>query len=129
MIAINAPKIKNVGFVLLSLVVAYIASAFLAGVFTALGGNIEFAGLTGISFDPLITIAYLILYHYLSFFFKLTRKISFSFFLFALFLSFTLNFIQGAILLILLLFFLEKAKVLEKPQQHTESTTSIRSTG
>jgi hypothetical protein len=91
--------LKKGGLVLIACIssafVASLAVAFLIGV----GGNIEVVGFTSLAFDPQITIAYMILHYFLSEYFYVERRLPL--FLFALLLSFTTNFIQGSIFLVL----------------------------
>ena len=105
--------LKTIVIILIVLVVSSLLSAFLGGAISVLGGNVELVGLSSITFDPLLTIAYIVLYHYLSKFYELTGKAAYWLFIFAVLLSFTVNFIQGAILLILFFWGLKLLKVID----------------
>ncbi len=105
-------SLKNIVLTLVLLVVSSLLSALLGGGIAALGGNVELVGLSSISFDPVLTIAYIILYHYLSHFYQATGRAAYWLFLFAILLSFTVNFIQGAILLILFFAGLKRLKII-----------------
>ncbi|PIQ72854.1 hypothetical protein COY13_01060 [Candidatus Roizmanbacteria bacterium CG_4_10_14_0_2_um_filter_36_35] len=104
--------LKNIGLIIISLLIANIVSAFLLGVLMMIGGNISVVGLNQINFDPLITIAYILLYYSINSFYQPARKSQLFLFLFTLFLSFTVNFIQGAIFLVLVYFLLSKFKLI-----------------
>jgi hypothetical protein len=105
-------KIKKIILVILSLLIANIVSAFSLGVIMVISGNINVIGLNKINFDPLITIAYILLYYFLSSFFHSESRFHFYLFLFTLFLSFTVNFIQGAIFLVVFYLLLSKFKLI-----------------
>jgi hypothetical protein len=105
-------KIKKIILVILSLLIANIVSAFSLGVIMVISGNINIIGLNKINFDPLITIAYILLYYFLSSFFHSEGRFHFYLFLFTLFLSFTVNFIQGAIFLVVFYLLLSKFKLI-----------------
>ena len=107
--------IKTIGLILLVLVLAGFLSAFLGGAISVLGGNVELVGLSSITFDPLLTIAYLLLYHFLTKFYEVAGKAAYWLFIFTVFLSFTVNFIQGAILMILFYEGLKRFKILGTP--------------
>lgn len=83
------------GALIVSAFVASLAVVFLIGV----GGNIEVVGFTSLAFDPQITIAYMLVHYFLSQYFEVERKLPF--FIFTLLLSFTTNFIQGSLFLVL----------------------------
>ena len=106
---------KNIVLVPIVLILASIISAFIGGAISALGGNVELIGLSSISFDPALTIAYIIVYHYLAHFYQVSGKWAYGLFLFAIFLSFTVNFIQGAILMILFFWGLKLLKIVGSP--------------
>lgn len=93
--------LKFLLIVVLFLLTNFVAS-FLAGILMLSGGNISVIGLNQISFDPALTIAYIILYYFLSHFYDLSPKTMYWMFLFTLFLSFTVNFIQGSLVLVIL---------------------------
>lgn len=109
------PVLKNLGKALLILAIFLVAnfiSSFLTGVFTLAGGNISIIGLNQIAFDPALTIAYIILFYFIVHFYNLTQRAMYWIFLFTLFLSFTVNFIQGAILLVILPPLLKRFKLI-----------------
>ena len=114
---IHFPKIgfkgvgRIVGTVVVTLLTALVA-AVTAGVLLALGGNATLANFT-ISFDPQITVAYLLVFFFVSRFSNLSHKQGYNFFLLALMLSFTVNFIQGSIMLVLLPLVLIKFHLME----------------
>ena len=94
---------------ILILIFSSIASAFLTGFISALSNNIQISGVTGqLAFDPLITIAYIILFHYTAHFANLPKPTAFKFFLLTLFLSFTTNFIPGSLFLFVLIYLTKK---------------------
>ena len=104
--------IKKIVLVLLSLLIANVISAFLLGIMIMIGGNINVVGLNEMNFDPMITIAYILLYYFINNFFQSEGKSQLYLFLFTLFLSFTVNFIQGAIFLVVVYFLLNKLKLI-----------------
>ncbi|MDH7476320.1 MAG: hypothetical protein QHH09_02505 [Microgenomates group bacterium] len=104
--------LKKILVILLILVLANLLSSFFWGFLLTMGGNIEVIGFNSISFDPLITIAYMILFYFLSIFYQPVPKAQFYLFLFTLFLSFTVNFIQGSIYLVLIYIFLRQFRII-----------------
>jgi len=109
---INKPIIKNVLVIIIALLVANILSSFFLGIFMVIGGNIQLVGLNKLNFDPLITIAYMILYYFLDKFFQPMPNAQLFLFIFALFLSFSVNFLQGSIFLVIFYFTLKKLKII-----------------
>lgn len=105
-------SLKNFFLVIVLLILAGFVSAFLGGAISVLGGNVELVGLSSITFDPLLTIAYIVLYYYLSKFYEVAGRAAYWLFIFTVLLSFTVNFIQGAILLILFFAGLKRLKVI-----------------
>lgn len=105
-------KLINMLVVIAILFLCNFLSGFFWGFFLTLGGNIRVVGFNEISFDPLITIAYMILYYFITLFYQPNSKAQYYLFLFTLFLSFTVNFIQGAIYLVFLYMFLRFAKLI-----------------
>ncbi len=95
----------------ISLVIAFIVSRALFVWLVAIGGNIRFIG-GRFSFDPLITIAYMSVYYFITLFYQPSPKAQFYLFLFVLILSFTITFIQGSILLVFLYALLRKLKII-----------------
>lgn len=98
--------LKSLGVIILSIVV-YLGAAVATGFISALSNNIETSAFN-IIFDSQITIAYLLLYYSLSHFLKMTEKQNYFLFVVTLLLSFTTNFIQGAITLLILPSLLKK---------------------
>lgn len=105
-------KIGKTLLVLVVLLTANIVSSFIFGMLLAIGGNIQIVGINKLAFDPLITIAYMMLYYFMTLFFDPAARIQLYIFLFTLFLSFTVNFIQGAIFLVVLFFLLRKFELI-----------------
>ena len=108
-------KFGGVGKVLATVAVTIVTAllaAVLAGVLLALGGNATLANFT-INFDPQITVAYLLVFFFVSRFSNLSHKQGYTFFLLTLVLSFTVNFIQGSLLLIMLPKILTKLHLME----------------
>jgi len=93
---------RRLAIILITLVTGFIASA-LAGAFIAAGGNL---------FNPLTTLAYLLTAYLFSYFYGSTKNQMFGWCLFALILSFSVNFITGSILLVLLPPVLKKLKLI-----------------
>lgn len=105
--------VKSLGryllIILATLVVGFVASA-LSGVLVALSANATINGLR-IEFNPMITLAYLVLAYLLAYFNGMSKQQMFGWCLFALFLSYTINFISGSLLLVLLPPALKKLKL------------------
>ncbi|HBD02332.1 MAG: hypothetical protein UX38_C0003G0052 [Microgenomates group bacterium GW2011_GWC1_46_16] len=91
-----------------------LAAAVIAGFISAFSGNIDINSLT-LSFDPQITIAYLLVYYSFVHFYKITSRQSYFYLLFTLLLSFTTSFIQGSITMILLPPLLLKLRLIQTP--------------
>ena len=104
--------VVRLGVVLLFLFFANIASSFVLGFLGSLGTSFATIGLNQLNFNPLTTIAYIMLYYFITLFYQPESSTQYKLFLFTLFLSFTVNFIQGAIFLIFLYFFLRKARLI-----------------
>lgn len=100
--------IANCIFILIGLVTANIASGFLFGILLSIGGNIKQLGVDKLAFDPVITIAYMILYYCIIQIFVPSRTAQLYLFLLTLFLSFVANFIQGGLFLIVFCMLLRK---------------------
>ena len=92
--------IANCILILIGLVLANIASGFLFGILLSIGGNIKQLGVNKLAFDPVITIAYMMVYYFITQIFIPSRSAQFYLFLFTLFLSFVANFIQGTLFLV-----------------------------
>lgn len=101
-------KIKNLTLILIILFVANLISSFFLGMLLTIGGNVKVIGFNKLAFDPMITIAYMILYYFITLFYQPASRAQFYLFLFVLFLSFTVSFMQGALYLVVLYFLLRK---------------------
>ena len=86
--------------IIIFFVLIYLGSAVATGFISALSNNIE-TSTFNIIFDSQITIAYLLMYYMLSKFYKLSDKQNYVFFVTTLLLSFTTNFIQGSLTLLI----------------------------
>lgn len=102
--------------VILVIVLLNLASAVIAGFISAFSSNIDVNSLT-LTFDPQITIAYILVYYSFVHFYKLTSRQSYLYLILTLILSFTTNFIQGSITMIILPPILKKFKLIETPPQ------------
>lgn len=100
--------LKLTALLIVILVIATLVSSFFVGFFTSISSNIQVAGFNNITFDPLITIAYILLYYFITLFFQPQPRPQLYLFLFTLFLSFTIPFIQGSVFLITTYFLLRK---------------------
>lgn len=100
--------------ILLIFIIIYIFTIFLSSFITGFSENIEQIGLTTI-FNPLNTIAYILVFYSVSFYYSLTKKQAYNYLLLALFLSFTINFVEGAMILVFLAPILRKLKLIESP--------------
>lgn len=92
--------LKVLALIILSVIV-YLGSAVATGFISAFSTNIETSTFSLI-FDSQITIAYLLMYYSLSHFNKFSENQNYVMFVITLLLSFTTNFIQGAITLLIL---------------------------
>ncbi len=104
---------SKVGKTLLTIVIAVLVgllAAVLSGILVAISGNAQISGVQ-VVFDPQITLAYVIVGYFVGYFNELSKKVQGNLFLLALFLSFTVNFIQGALTLVLLPPVLKKLKL------------------
>ena len=103
--------IVGLGVIVLFLFLANIGSAFFIGFLGSLGGSFSTIGLSQMNFNPLMTIAYIMLYYFLTLFYQPSVSAQYKLFLFTLFLSFTVGFIQGAVFLVIFYFLLRKARI------------------
>ena len=94
------PVLRALGVIIL-FVLVYLGSAVATGFISAFSNNIETSSFN-IIFDSQITIAYLLMYYSLSHFNKFSEGQNYVLFVATLLLSFTTNFIQGAITLLVL---------------------------
>lgn len=97
-------------------VLVYLGAAVATGFISAFSNNIETSSFA-IIFDSQITIAYLLTYYSLAHFYKMTERQNYLLFVATLLLSFTTNYIQGTISLLILLPILRKLKLIESPTQ------------
>ncbi len=91
--------LKSLG-VIIFFVLIYLGAAVATGFISALSNNIE-TSTFNIIFDSQITIAYLLMYYMLAKFYKLSDRQNYVFFVTTLLLSFTTNFIQGSLTLLI----------------------------
>jgi hypothetical protein len=96
---------------LLVFAVSAIAAAICVAFLVGLGGNIEVVGFTQLAFDPLITIAYMVLHYFLTRYFRIAQKLPL--FIFVLVMSFTTNFIQGSLFLVFFFALLRVFKIVD----------------
>ena len=101
---------KPVLITLITITVGFL-SAIISSILTGVSSTIQISGLQTV-FNPLITIAYLLIGYLISYFNALTKKQQYKLFIFSLLLSFTIDFINGAILLIILIPLLKKLKLI-----------------
>ena len=104
---------KRLGRGLLILLVTVgvgLLAAVLSGILVAISGTAQISGVQ-VVFDPQIPLAYVIVGYFAGYFNELSKKVQGNLFLLALFLSFTVNFIQGALTLVLLPPVLKKLKL------------------
>ncbi len=101
-------------FIALTAVVLYILTIVLGTFIASFSENIDQLNLTT-TFDPIITIAYILVFYSVSFYYSLTKKQAYNYLLLALFLSFTINFVEGAMILVFLAPLLRKLKLIENP--------------
>lgn len=96
--------------------ISNLIAAFLLGLFSGIasvaGGNIIFTGVHSISFNPQITIAYLLVFYFLLMFHRPQSNSQYGLFVLTLFLSFMMNFVQGSILLVIFFFFASKLRLI-----------------
>jgi len=90
----------------------YLGAAVATGAISAFSNNIE-TSTFNIIFDSQITIAYLLMYYSTAHFYKLTEKQNYTLFVITLLMSFTTNFIQGALTLLVLPPLLKKLKLIQ----------------
>lgn len=93
----------------------YILTIITSTLISNFSENITVADLTT-SFDPLITIAYILVFYSVSHYYSLTKKQAYYYLLLSLFLSFTINFVEGSLVLVALAPTLRKLKLIDDPQ-------------
>lgn len=103
--------LKILGIVILSVLV-YLGAAVATGLISVFSNNID-TNTFAVIFDSQITIAYLLMYYSLSHFYKFSEKQTYFLFVATLLLSFTTNFIQGSITLLILPPLLRKLKLIQ----------------
>lgn len=101
-------------FIVLTAIILYILTIVLGTFIASFSENIDQLNLTT-TFDPIITIAYILVFYSVSFYYSLTKKQAYNYLLLALFLSFTINFVEGAMVLVFLAPLLRKLKLIENP--------------
>ena len=101
-------------FIVLTAIILYILTIVLGTFIASFSENIDQLNLTT-TFDPIITIAYILVFYSVSFYYSLTKKQAYNYLLLALFLSFTINFVEGAMILVFLAPLLRKLKLIESP--------------
>ena len=92
----------------------YIITIVLSTIIASFSENIDQFNFTT-TFDPIITIAYILVFYSVSFYYSLTKKQAYNYLLLSLFLSFTINFVEGAMILVFLAPILRKLKLIENP--------------
>lgn len=107
--------LKVLGIVILSILV-YLGSAVVTGFISAFSNNIETSTFSVI-FDSQITIAYILVYYSLASFYKMSSSQNYFLFVVTLLLSFTTNFIQGALTLLVLPPLLKRLGLISSPTQ------------
>lgn len=115
----KSSKLKTIGkglAILILTILVYLGAAVATGFISAFSNNIETSSFA-IIFDSQITIAYLLTYYSLAHFYKMTERQNYLMFVTTLLLSFTTNYIQGTIALLILLPLLRKLNLIEKPAQ------------
>lgn len=95
-------------------ILLYILTVVLSTFIASFSENIDQLNFTT-TFDPIITIAYVLVFYSVSYYYSLTKKQAYNYLLLALFLSFTINFVEGAMILVFLAPTLRKLKLIENP--------------
>ncbi len=111
---INLKPLGKVLGIIATTTILGLVCVFLSGFLSAFSANLSIQnGLT--YFDPLITIAYILVFYSVSHYYSLTKKQAYNYLLLALFLSFTINFVEGSLILVFLAPILRKLKLIENP--------------
>lgn len=105
--------LKPLGIILVFFLL-YFLTIFASGLLSSFSENIQLSGVSTL-FDPLITIAYILVFYSVSHYYSLTKKQAYYYLLLALFLSFTINFVEGSLVLVFLAPVLRKLKLIENP--------------
>ena len=101
-------------FIFLTTTALYVVSIFVTTFLSVFSENIDQLSLTT-SFNPLITIAYILVFYSVSFYYSLTKKQAYNYLLLALFLSYTITFVEGSMILVFLAPLLRKLKLIDTP--------------
>ncbi len=100
---------------LILILIAFIVSRTFAQMFflflTVTKSNIQIIG-TSLAFDPLITIAYILVFYFITLFYQPRPKAQYLLFLMTLYLSFTTGFVEGSIFMVALYFSLRRLKLM-----------------
>lgn len=105
------PILKPAGIIAITALLGFL-SLFFSGFLSSFSANIVSTDDT-IFFDPLITLTYLILFYFLNHFYAFTNKQRGYYFILTLLLSYTINFVEGSIFLLILFPVLKKFKLIE----------------
>lgn len=106
------PFLRLLGVLAITSILAFTAF-FLSGFLSGLSANITTQN--GVTyFDPLITVAYLAVFYCLTFLYSFTTKQRLYYFFLAITLSYTINFVEGSTLLLVLFPTLRFLKLIEK---------------
>lgn len=98
--------------ILILFVLVYLGASVATGIISAVSNNIE-TSTFAIIFDSQITMAYLLMYYFLAKFYKFSDSQNYTLFVVTLLMSFTTNFIQGALTLLVLPPLLKKLKLIQ----------------
>ncbi len=96
-------------------ILLYVLTVVASTLLSNFSENISLAGVKTL-FDPLITTAYILVFYSVSHYYSLTKKQAYNYLLLALFLSFTINFVEGSMILVFLAPALRKLKLIETPE-------------
>lgn len=92
----------------------YILTIIISTLLSSFSENVSVSGIST-SFDPLITIAYILVFYSVSHYYSLTKSQAYYYLLLSLFLSFTINFVEGSLVLVFLAPVLRKFKLIDSP--------------
>ncbi len=99
-------------FIIFVTFILYIVTIVIGSLLSNFSENIEQIGIAT-SFNPIITIAYILVFYCVSHYYSLTRSQAYNYLLLTLFLSFTINFVEGCMILVFLAPILHKLKLIE----------------
>lgn len=105
-------KFWTVALILLALVGANLMTSFVLGFLSAFNKNIKIVGPDKFRFEPSVTIAYILLWYFITLFYQPAIKIQYFLFIVTLILSFTVSFMQGAFYLVVLYFLLRRLQLI-----------------